>query len=371
MSKKKLKVIFAVGTRPNFMKVAPLIIEVSKHADKFTWLLVHTGQHYSEDMSKILFDDLSLPRPDVYLGVGSGSHAEQTGKVMIEFEKVCFETKSFAYKKPDLIVVFGDVNSTLACALVGAKLDIPVVHVEAGLRSFDRAMPEEINRIVTDHVSDYLFTTCEDANDNLRNEGIAKEKIHFVGNTMIDSLMNHITRSEDSLILDKLSLRNNGHVKRYGVVTLHRPSNVDNEETLKGIMGALEEIAREIPLIFPVHPRTAWRIKDFEPAGVMITPPLGYLDFLSLMANARIVLTDSGGIQEETTFLGVDCLTLRDNTERPITIKDGTNILVGNDPERIIKTASDILRTGSPKLKSPKYWDGKAAERIIEVLSNE
>jgi len=368
MNKKKLKMIFAVGTRPNFMKVAPLIIEVSKYPNKFTWLLVHTGQHYSEDMSKILFDDLSLPKPDIYLGVGSGSHAEQTGKTMIEFEKICFETKSFAYEKPDLIVVFGDVNSTLACALVGAKLHIPVAHVEAGLRSFDRAMPEEINRIVTDHASDYLFTTCEDANENLIKEGIAEDKIYFVGNTMIDSLLNHINRAEDSLILDKLKLRNNGQVKRYGIVTLHRPSNVDEPETLKSIMGALEIIAMEIPLVFPVHPRTIWRIKDFEPAGVIITPPLGYLDFLSLMSNAAIVLTDSGGIQEETTFLGVECLTLRDNTERPITVRKGTNTLVGNDPKRIIGTTFDMLKTGNPKMESLKYWDGKASKRIIEVL---
>lgn len=362
-SQKKLKVILVVGTRPNFMKIAPLIIEISKYRQKFTWLLVHTGQHYDEQMSKVLFDDLALPKPDIYLGVGSGRQAEQTGKIMIEFEEVCFE------QEPDLIIVVGDVNSTLACALVAAKLCIPVAHVEAGLRSFDRTMPEEINRILTDQISDYLFTTCEDANENLINEGIRKDKIFFVGNTMIDSLLNHIERTKDSIILDKLQLRNNGYIKKYGIITLHRPSNVDNPEILRGILATIEEFTIFMPIIFPIHPRTAKQMKGYKLTDVITIPPLGYLDFLSLMSNASIVLTDSGGIQEETTVLGIPCLTLRNNTERLITISEGTNYLVGNDPDKIRDTVYNVLRSGNPKKKKPKYWDGKAAGRIIKILS--
>lgn len=362
-SREKLKVILVVGTRPNFIKIAPLIREMTKYPQRFTFLLMHTGQHYDKEMSRILFDDLALPKPDIYLGIGSGRHAEQTGKIIIEFEEVCFE------QEPDLIVVVGDVNSTLACALVAAKLCIPLAHVEAGLRSFDRTMPEEINRVVTDHLSNYLFTTCKDASENLINEGIQKDKIFFAGNIMIDSLLTHIERAKDSIILEKLQLRNNGYVKRYGLVTLHRPSNVDNPKILKRILATLEELAMFMPIIFSVHPRTAKQMKGYKLRDVIITPSLGYLDFLFLMSNAVIVLTDSGGIQEETTILGIPCLTLRNNTERPITISEGTNYLVGNDPDKIRSIIFNVLRNGNLQKKKPKYWDGKTAERIIKILS--
>lgn len=361
-NQKRLRVIFVVGARPNFMKAAPLIIEIAKHSDKFIWTLLHTGQHYDEEMSRLLFDDLALPKPDVYLGVGSGTHAEQTAKIMIKFDKVC------ATENPDLIIVFGDVNSTLACALVAAKLCIPLAHVEAGLRSFDTTMPEEVNRVVTDHLSHYLFTTCEDADNNLISEGIDRDKIFFVGNTMIDSLFNHKERAKDSIILDKLELRKDDRIRKYALVTLHRPSNVDEPEVLERILNALHTIADHIPVIFSVHPRTKSRLQT-RISKVIEVPPLGYLDFLSLMSEASIVLTDSGGIQEETTVLGVPCLTLRNNTERPITVREGTNILVGNDFIKIMNAVLDILVNGNPEINDIKFWDGKAAERIIGVLN--
>jgi len=380
-SNRPIKVTHIVGARPNFMKVAPLMREVSRYPQKFDQLLVHTGQHYDEEMSKSFFNDLKLTEPDIYLGVGSGTHAEQTGKIMIEFERVCFQ------EKPDLVIVVGDVNSTIACALVAAKHCIPVAHIEAGLRSFDRTMPEEINRVITDRLSDYLFTTCEDANQNLIEEGISENKIFFVGNAMIDSLLNHIKIAKNSIILEKLGLRKNNNIKKYGLVTLHRPSNVDNQKIFKGILDALKEIAKEIPIIFPAHPRTIKQIKNFKliemvnyeenflpnelkntDQNIVTIPPLGYLDFLCLMTNAKMVLTDSGGIQEETTILGIPCLTLRNNTERPITVKEGTNIVVGNDPEKIMEIAFSVLKNGISRKRIPKYWDGKAAERIVKVL---
>jgi len=376
------KVMHIVGARPNFMKVAPLMREMSRYPQKFDQLLLNTGQHYDDEMSKCFFNDLELPEPDVYLGVGSGTHAEQTGKIMIKFEKVCIK------EKPDLVIVVGDVNSTIACALVAAKLCIPVAHIEAGLRSFDRTMPEEINRILTDQISDYLFTTCEDANQNLIKEGIPENKIFFVGNAMIDSLLNHMKIANNSVILEKLGLIKNNKIKKYGLVTLHRPSNVDNPKILKGILYALNELAREISIIFPSHPRTIKQIKNFKliemidyeasflsynlnktNQNILVMQPLGYLDFLCLMSNATVVLTDSGGIQEETTVLGIPCLTLRKNTERPITVKEGTNIVVGNDPDKIANTALNLLKNQNSRKKRPKYWDGKAAERIIKVLS--
>ncbi len=377
------KVMHIVGARPNFMKVAPLMREMSRYPQKFDQLLLHTGQHYDDEMSKCFFNDLRLTEPDIYLGVGSGTHAEQTGKIMIEFEKVCFK------EKPDLIIVVGDINSTVACALVATKLCIPVAHVEAGLRSFDRTMPEEINRILTDQISDYLFTACEDANQNLIKEGIPKSKIFFVGNAMIDSLLNHMKTANNSIILEKLGLRKNNNIKKYAVVTLHRPSNVDNKKILKGILNALNELAKEIPVIFPAHPRTIKQIKNFKlqemvnyeenllsnelnktNQNMQAIIPLGYLDFLCLISNAAIVLTDSGGIQEETTILGIACLTLRNNTERPITIKEGTNVLVGNDPDKIMNIATSVLKNQNLRKKIPKYWDGKAAKRIIKILIN-
>ena len=377
------KVIHIVGARPNFMKIAPLMEEMSKFPQDFDQLLLHTGQHYDEGMSKSFFDDLRLTKPDVYLGVGSGTHAVQTGKIMIEFESVCLQ------KKPDLVIVVGDVNSTIACALVAAKLCIPIAHIEAGLRSFDRTMPEEINRVLTDQISDYLFTTCEDANQNLIKEGIPENKIFFVGNVMIDTLLSHMEIAKNSIILEKLGLRKNDKIKKYAVVTLHRPSNVDNPKILRGILNALNELAKEIPVIFPAHPRTIKQIRNFKHQemvnyeenflseglnntnrNVLTIPPLGYLDFLCLMFNAAIVLTDSGGIQEETTILGIPCLTLRNNTERPITVKEGTNTVVGNNPDNIINIALSVLKNQNSRKKRPKYWDGKVAERIVKILSS-
>ena len=376
-----MKIVLVAGARPNFVKIAPLSSELQKRGLDRT--IVHTGQHYDDKMSKTFFKDLQLPEPDIHLGVGSGSHAEQTGKIMIEFEKVCFRLK------PDLVIVVGDVNSTAASALAAAKLCIPVAHVEAGLRSFDRSMPEEINRILTDHISDYLFTTCEDANKNLRQEGIPASKIFFVGNVMIDTLKQFFKLAEKSNILDELRLKKNGKLSKYAVLTLHRPSNVDQEEVLKGIFSALKKLSKRIPVIFPAHPRTLERLKSFaldsmvtyveklsdrdlkgSEKNVWMMSPLGYIEFLNLMSHASLVLTDSGGIQEETTILGIPCLTLRDNTERPVTVRDGTNMIVGNNPERILSASFDILENGLNGKRIPKFWDGKAADRIVEVLTS-
>jgi len=375
------KIMVVAGARPNFMKIAAVMRELAKHPQHFEQILVHTGQHYDVEMSDSFFSDLGLREPDIHLGAGSGTHGEQTGKIMIRFEKVCMK------QKPDLVMVVGDVNSTVACTLVSAKLFIPSAHVEAGLRSYDRTMPEEINRVLTDQICDYLFTTCEDANQNLIKEGIAKERIFFVGNTMIDTLLRHIEIAKKSKILDGLGLRDNSKVKKYAAVTLHRPSNVDEREILKGILDALNKIAEKLPVILPAHPRTTKMIKRFKLNKVvdyqesissynfnksnkkaLLLPPLSYLDFLSLMSKAALVLTDSGGIQEETTILGIPCLTIRRNTERPITIKEGTNTLVGNDPDRILSTALKVLKDGAAKKKRPKYWDGRAAQRIVKIL---
>jgi UDP-N-acetylglucosamine 2-epimerase (non-hydrolysing) len=376
-----MNVVLVAGARPNFMKIAPLSDELRKRGIGHT--LVHTGQHYDEVMSEAFFRDLRLPRPDISLGVGSGTHAEQTGKIMVGFEKVCFRSK------PDLAVVVGDVNSTLACALVAAKLHIPVAHVEAGLRSHDRSMPEEINRILTDHIADYLFTSCEDANVNLRREGIFASKIFFVGNVMIDTLNRFVDEAGESEILARLGLRDNGRTSPYAVLTLHRPSNVDHEEVLKGIFAALERLSERIPVLFPVHPRTLNRMKGFSldrcvsyggglcsvdskrsKKNMRAIPPLGYFDFLNLISNAAVVLTDSGGIQEETTVLGIPCLTLRDNTERPVTVREGTNMVVGSDPERILDASLHVLENGSREKRIPRFWDGKAAERIVGILES-
>lgn len=344
--------------------------EMSEFPQKFKQFLVHTGQHYDQEMSESFFNDLGLTKPDINLGVGSGTHVEQIGKIMIEFEKVCLG------ENPDLVVVVGDVNSTVAAALVAAKLCIPVAHVEAGLRSFDRTMPEEINRLLTDQVSDFLFTTCEDANQNLLNEGIPSEKIYFVGNVMIDSLREHMKLAEDSNILEKLQLIKQNKIQKYAVVTLHRPSNVDNQKELDGIFSALKYLAEEISIVFPAHPRTFKQIKRFNLENVSdlkenfhVIPPLGYLDFLKLMSSAAIVLTDSGGIQEETTILGVPCLTLRSNTERPITIKEGTNTLVGNSPQNILDNALTALSNNKNRKRIPKYWDGRSSQRIATILN--
>ena len=393
-----MKIMSVVGARPNFMKIAAICDAVKDFNDaagheKIQHLLVHTGQHYDANMSDFFFNDLELPNPDLCLGVGSGSHSEQTARIMERFEPVLLN------EKPRVVLVVGDVNSTLACALVAKKtsylsaedgLDSPTLaHIEAGLRSFDRSMPEEINRIVTDSVSDYLFTTEESGNRNLIAEGISLSKIHFVGNVMIDTLLRHRERARESTILSDLQLCNYSGAKSFAVLTLHRPSNVDHTGTFSKMIRAFFEIAKQMPVIFPAHPRTLKRIQEMdlgdyfvdhfmdgpEPwdsrVRIRLVPPLGYLDFLSLLSSAKVVFTDSGGIQEETTILGVPCITLRNNTERPVTIESGTNVLVGADPNRILAEFSNVLR-GKLKLKeAPKYWDGYAAKRIIDIISHD
>ena len=355
----RMKIINVVGARPNFMKMAA-IMRAMRPYRKINPLLVHTGQHYDANMSDTFFKDLELPKPDIHLEVGSGTHAVQTARVMERFEKVLFD------EKPDLVLVVGDVNSTLACALAAGKLHIKVAHVEAGLRSFDRRMPEEINRVLTDQMSDFLFTTCEDANRNLAKEGIAREKVFLVGDVMIDTLLYYMKR-------DSLS---GADEAEYAVVTLHRPSNVDDKDTFERISRALNKIARSIPIIFPVHPRTRRQIRRFGfekyyNGNIKLLDPLGYLDFIKLYPKAKMVLTDSGGIQEETTVLDIPCLTIRENTERPITITHGTNILVGTDERKIVEEATKILRGERKRRKTLKYWDGRAAERIVKVLAEE
>jgi UDP-N-acetylglucosamine 2-epimerase (non-hydrolysing) len=354
-----MKVLNVVGARPNFMKIAP-IVDAMKDTAGLQGLLVHTGQHYDAGMSDVFFSDLGIPKPDVYLGVGSGSHAEQTARVMVAFEKTCIE------EKPDLILVVGDVNSTMACTLVGAKLLIPVAHVEAGLRSGDRTMPEEVNRLVTDALAELLFTTSRDADENLAREGVPREKIHFVGNVMIDTLLKQRDKAAKLDVLSPLGVARNG----YALVTLHRPSNVDDPAVFAGIVEALRRIAETLPVVFPIHPRSRKKIDEFglDPGQVRITDPFGYLEFLNLMSNARLVLTDSGGLQEETTILRVPCLTLRHNTERPVTITHGTNILVGPNPDRILQAYRRVTSGDWRPAGPPELWDGHAGERIIEVI---
>ncbi|MGI9067512.1 MAG: non-hydrolyzing UDP-N-acetylglucosamine 2-epimerase [Pyrinomonadaceae bacterium] len=361
-----LKVINVVGARPNFMKVAPIVEAMKRREQEFTPLVVHTGQHYDAAMSDFFFRDLELPQPDVYLGVGSASHAAQTAAVIERFEPVVIK------EKPDWVIVVGDVNSTLACALVCVKLGVKVAHVEAGLRSGDRTMPEEINRLLTDQIADLLFTPSEEAGENLRSEGIPAERIRFVGNVMIDSLIKHLPRAKESTVRQDLQLN------EYAVLTLHRPSNVDDPRTLSRILEAIETIGNRIPIVFPVHPRTQKMITDLASAervlsaanGLMFINPLGYLDFLSLYSGARLVLTDSGGIQEETSVLGIPCLTLRENTERPITVMTGTNTIVGTDPEKIIAAAFAALNETVRQPVSIPLWDGRTAERIVAALSH-
>jgi UDP-N-acetylglucosamine 2-epimerase (non-hydrolysing) len=363
-----MKIVNVVGARPNFMKMAPLI-EAMRAYPSIQSLLVHTGQHYDENMSKLFFDNLGLPVPDICLEVGSASHAVQTASVMVEFEKVLLR------ERPDLTVVVGDVNSTIACALTSVKLGIPVAHVEAGLRSRDRTMPEEINRVLTDAISDYLFTTERGAGVNLRREGIPEDRIFFVGNVMIDSLLKHLRRAADSSVLEDLNLARRG----YALMTLHRPSNVDVKSGLEKILSAIAAIQDRVPVVWPVHPRTRARLAQFgldaqagSPARaglpLRMIEPQGYLDFLRLMENARFVLTDSGGIQEETTVLGVPCLTMRENTERPVTLEEGTNVLVGSETGAIVREAMRVLDGQARPGRTPELWDGKAAQRIVEVL---
>ena len=409
-----MKIMIIVGARPNFMKAAPLILAIREHnqrtsapsyeeqsigAGKIQEILVHTGQHYDEAMSGSFFADLGLPQPDVHLGVGSSSHAVQTAEIMRRFEEVLLQ------EKPDVVVVVGDVNSTLACALVASKISLDssgtrplIAHVEAGLRAFDRAMPEEVNRILTDHLSDLLFVTEESGIRNLHDEGISDERIHFVGNTMIDSLLTFRDKADNSTVLDELGLRSHSNgrdqtngVSRYALLTLHRPSNVDDRDTFLSILEGLGELSSSCPIVFSAHPRTRKRIAEFglshffqlqagiDPSngsnvsgaqkGIRLLDPLGYLDFLCLMKHTALVITDSGGIQEETTCLGVPCITVRENTERPVTVTCGTNTIVGTRKENI----RDAIRAhGSRRAgaRVPEKWDGKAGARIVETIAN-
>ncbi|GAX62955.1 UDP-N-acetylglucosamine 2-epimerase [Candidatus Scalindua japonica] len=361
-----MKIIHVVGARPNFMKIAPLMDAViaHNHSSKrhINQVLVHTGQHYDEKMSRLFFDDLRIPKPDIDLEVGSASHAEQTALIMERFEKVCLR------EKPTHVLVVGDVNSTIACALVASKLNIRIIHVEAGLRSYDRTMPEEINRVLTDAISDLLFITEKSAEENLKREGVNGDKIFFVGNVMIDTLLKHKEKSQESDILNTLRLK----AQDYAVITLHRPSNVDDQNRFKEIFSALNEISGKIPLVFPIHPRAKSSIDKLNGGvnnNITFCEPLRYLDFLKVMSDARFILTDSGGIQEETTVLGIPCLTIRENTERPVTISQGTNKLVGTGKERIVQEAENILYGNTQNSMIPELWDGKAAERIVKILA--
>lgn len=356
-----VRIVHVVGARPNFMKIAPVLAACS-HRPEIESVLVHTGQHYDEKMSRLFFDELGIPKPDLDLEVGSGSHAAQTALVLQRFEPVLVD------RRPDLVLVVGDVNSTVACSLAAAKLGIAVVHVEAGLRSFDRSMPEEINRIVTDALSDLLLVSEPSGLDNLAREGVAPEKVHFVGNVMIDTLVAHRERARGSDVLSRLGVTPGA----YAAVTLHRPSNVDDPEVLRRILRPLAELAGTLPVVFPCHPRTRQAIERHglgaAASGFRLTEPLGYLDFLKLTMEARVVLTDSGGIQEETTILGVPCVTVRENTERPVTISHGTNRLAGTTEAGIRDALARSLEPRGAPAAPPPLWDGRAAERIVEVL---
>jgi UDP-N-acetylglucosamine 2-epimerase (non-hydrolysing) len=378
-----MKIFLVAGARPNFMKIAPIVRALRMHRDQrsevgdqrlegrgqktndLSWKIIHTGQHYDYEMSQAFFDDLEIPEPDFFLAAGSGSHAEQTAKIMVAFEEVCLDDK------PDIVIVVGDVNSTLACSIVAKKLLIDVAHVEAGLRSFDLTMPEEINRRVTDSIADYFFVTEKSAIKNLLNEGKNKDKIHFVGNVMIDNLLYQAKRlkSEDLSKFSTYALKE--EINKYIFLTLHRPSNVDSRHTLAEIVDALNEISSEVPILFTVHPRTKKMLNNFDiklNTNVMILEPLGFRESLFLWKDAIMVMTDSGGLQEETTALGVPCITLRDNTERPITVEIGTNTLAGNKKADILKYFWNIMRSGKPRVVIPPKWDGKAAERIVDIL---
>lgn len=382
-----MKAMIVVGARPNFMKAAPILQAIARHnaraGNPIACLLVHTGQHYDARMSDAFFTDLNLPQPDVFLGVGSDSHAAQTAEIMKRFEPVLRK------EEPDVVVVAGDVNSTIACALVAAKIGYGpnrrplIAHVEAGLRSFDRSMPEEINRVLTDHLSDLLFVSEDSGLRNLEQEGIPRERVFFVGNTMIDSLLNSQPRADASVVLDHLQLRASisAPPMPYALLTLHRPANVDHAGVFGEILEGLRGLSAELPIIFPAHPRTQKQIADnglqshfagagIQAKGIRLIEPLGYLDFLCLMKHARLVVTDSGGIQEETTGLGVPCVTVRENTERPVTVEMGTNLLAGVRRDGIRRAIRrQLART--EKGSTPKFWDGRAAERIVEILSRE
>jgi UDP-N-acetylglucosamine 2-epimerase (non-hydrolysing) len=356
---KPIAITCIVGARPNFMKIAPLA-HALQNRPAFQMTLIHTGQHYSPEMSDQFFEDLQIPRPDLSLEVSAGTQTEQTAHIMVRLEKVFLE------RRPDVVLVVGDVTSTLATALVAAKLGIRLAHVEAGLRSFDRRMPEEINRVVTDTLSDFLFVTERSGLENLQREGIAESRVFFTGNVMIDTLLRFLDKAKSSNVIETLGLQSG----TYAVATLHRPSNVDELSNLRRLLVMLRELSSDLPVVFPVHPRTSKQILagGIQLGDVITTAPLGYLDFLRLTSMARLVLTDSGGIQEETTILKVPCLTMRENTERPVTVEEGTNILVGTDPQAVLAEARRVLRGEVREGRIPQLWDGRAAERIVSIL---
>ncbi len=363
MKRKTIHLI--AGARPNFMKIAPIVRALEGH-ERLRYRVIHTGQHYDREMSEVFFEELGIPAPDRYLEAGGGSHAVQTARIMERYEKVCRE------EAPDLVCVVGDVNSTLACSVVAKKLHVPVAHVEAGLRSGDMRMPEEVNRVVTDAISDLYFVTERSGVAQLLSEGKPQHAIHFVGHVMIDNLFYQLRRLEMGAA-EPASETLKAEFPAYGVVTLHRPSNVDQAETLAPILEALAEISRELPLIFPVHPRTRANLERFGielPETIRLTQPLPYMAFLNLWKDAAVVLTDSGGIQEETTALGVPCITIRENTERPVTVEQGTNVLVGTNPARIREAAARVLAGEGRRGQVPELWDGRAAKRIVEVLEH-
>ena len=366
---KSQTLVCVVGARPNFMKMAPIIRELKKFNNLIIPYLVHTGQHYDQAMKDTFFQQLGIPEPDKDLGVGSGSHAVQTANIMLKFEPVLDEVNPFA------VLVVGDVNSTIACGLVAVKKQIPLIHVEAGLRSYDREMPEEINRILTDQLSDLLLTTERAAEDNLLKEGVVAQRIHFAGNVMIDSLLTNCKQAVSIAdTLHNYACSQSIAESDYALLTLHRPSNVDDPETLAKLMKVISEVSLKLPVIFPVHPRTQQKIaaagllKDLSPERVIMLPPVSYLEMLGLMQAAKLVLTDSGGLQEETTALGVPCITLRENTERPITVTEGTNTIVGTDPLKIMQCVDEVLQTGGKSGRVPEYWDGQAAKRIVTEI---
>ena len=353
------------GARPNFMKIAPLIREVQKHPEQISYSLIHTGQHYDSAMSDVFFKELGIPDPDEHLDCGGGSHGEQTAKIMMAYENLALKDR------PDFVVVVGDVNSTLACSIVAKKLNIKVVHIEAGLRSGDREMPEEINRLVTDAISDLYFVTEEAGRDHLLREGQSEDIIHYVGHVMVDNLFFQVAKLEKGDELVPISSDYKSKHEKYGVITLHRPSNVDEPETFQNLAEALKKISKDLPLVFPVHPRTRQKMEEFGidlGERVTLLEPQGYMEFLNLWKDAVVVLTDSGGLQEETTALGIPCLTLRENTERPVTVSEGTNQLMGVDVVKILSAASKIIEGTTKEGKCPKFWDGKASERIVAAI---
>jgi len=358
-----VKIINIVGARPNFMKIAPLMDAYKNHKEIHP-LLLHTGQHYDRQMSDDFFSELNIPQPDISLGIGSDTQSKQVARIMMAFEDVCIA------EKPDAILVVGDVNSTMACSLVAGKMGIKIIHLEAGLRSFDRTMPEEINRIVTDSLADLLLTPSSDANENLKREGISEDKVQLVGNIMIDTLLKFLPKAENSSILEKLNLK----MQEYLLVTLHRPGNVDDGSSLEKILKTLDQLSEKIHIVFPVHPRTLKNIRscklEMYLKNIITTEPLGYFDFQKLMASSKLVVTDSGGIQEETTVLKIPCVTLRENTERPVTITEGTNELIGTDMEKLVFFSEKAIENKWKQSKIPDFWDGNTARRVLDVIIN-